>query len=69
MGEIVNLRRARKAKARQRDEEQAAQNRVAFGLSKAEKQFSAATRALDAKKLDGHLRDDSAPQHDPNSES
>lgn len=64
MGELVNLRRARKAKARQRDDDQAAKNRLAFGLSKAEKQFSAARRELETKKLDGHLLRDDASRPD-----
>jgi hypothetical protein len=57
MGEIVNLRRARKARDRSRDEDQAQQNRIRHGLSKAEKHLSEKTRAQEAKKLEGHRRD------------
>ncbi len=54
MGEIVNLRRARKSRDRRRDEEQAQENRVRHGLSKAEKQFAEKSNAQEARKLDGH---------------
>lgn len=37
MAEIINLRMARKAKARSEAEKQAAENRVKFGQTKAEK--------------------------------
>lgn len=52
MSEIVNLRIARKAKARSDGKAQAAANRAAFGRAKAEKAASIATkdnlqRALD----------------------
>ena len=56
MSEIVNLNRARKAKARAASRAQAAENRVRFGQTKAEKAVDAAERAralgvLDAAKL------------------
>jgi hypothetical protein len=57
MVEIVNLRRARKAKAKTEAETQAAANRVAFGRSKAERQATNAEQALEAQRLDGHRRD------------
>ena len=55
MAEPVNLNRARKAKARADAEAQAAQNRVKFGRTKAEKQLAKAQSDkargnLDAKK-------------------
>jgi len=60
MAEIVNLRRARKARARSEKDKVAEQNRTRFGRSKAEKAASRAeeeraVRRLDALKLE---RDD-----------
>ena len=46
MGEIVNLRRARKRKERQREEAVADQNRVVFGRSKAERRLVQSERAI-----------------------
>lgn len=57
MAEIVNLRQARKAKARGGKEADAASNRAKFGRTKAEKQTEAAKAALAEKTLDGHKRD------------
>jgi hypothetical protein len=57
MAEVVNLHRARKAKARAGKEEQAAQNRVTFGRTKAEKAQAAAERAIAQKHIDAHKRD------------
>jgi hypothetical protein len=54
--ETVNLRQARKAKARAEKEAQAAENRVKFGRSKAEKRLAAATEDLAARRLDGAKR-------------
>ena len=42
--DIVNLRRARKTKARAEREQQAAENRVRFGRTKAERQAQSITR-------------------------
>ncbi|SEQ46849.1 protein of unknown function [Devosia sp. YR412] len=58
MAEIVNLRTVRKQKARASKEVQAAENRVLFGRTKAEKQQQAAEKALAEKKIDGHKRED-----------
>ena len=57
MADIVNLRRARKDKARREREREAAENRRRFGLTRAEKMAdldseSRARRSLDAKRLD-----------------
>ncbi|HEX8193160.1 MAG TPA: DUF4169 family protein [Allosphingosinicella sp.] len=57
MGDIINLRQARKAKARAEGAAKAAGNRAAFGRTKAERQAEAAARekarrALDAAKID-----------------
>jgi Domain of unknown function (DUF4169) len=58
MAEIINLRRARKAKQRQDDAKTADFNRAKFGRSKADKQLAAAETALTVKTLDGHKRSD-----------
>ena len=57
MAEIVNLRRARKGKARQEKEAQAEANRLRFGRTKAEKTADKdagerARRDIDGKKID-----------------
>lgn len=53
MGEIINLNRARKARAKAEDKALAAVNRVAHGRSKAEKTLSALERERPEKQLDG----------------
>jgi Domain of unknown function (DUF4169) len=50
--EIVNLRRARKLKERERSQAEAAQNRTVFGCSKAEKRLIDSKRALAEASLD-----------------
>ncbi len=57
MGEVVNLRRARKDRARREKEAQAQENRVAFGRSKAERELSAAKKSLESQRLDAHKRE------------
>ena len=52
LSEIVNLRQARKQKARERRKAAAAQNRVVFGRSKAEKHLAERERALAEVSLD-----------------
>ncbi len=61
MADIINLRRARKAKARDEAENLAAENRARFGRTGAEKKRDAAQKALDEKRLEGHRRDDETP--------
>ncbi len=56
MGDVVNLRRARKGRERHRKEAEAAENRIAFGMTKAERrrldsEREKAERGLDAHKL------------------
>jgi len=58
MTEIINLRSARKAKARTEKEAAAEANRIKFGRTKAEKQKYAAEKSLADKKLDSHKRED-----------
>jgi hypothetical protein len=62
MAEIVNLRQQRKRKARARREEAAAENRVRFGMTRAEREHNAAQQAKDERKLDGHRRDNSGDE-------
>ncbi len=62
MAEIVNLRRARKDRARAGKEAQAADNRTRFGRTKAEKAEAEAERARAEIGLDGKkLEDDPGP--------
>lgn len=58
MSEIVNLKRARKGKARAAAEQEAAANRLAHGRTKAEKEHTRAQANASERKLDGHKRDD-----------
>ena len=58
MAEIINLRRARKAKARATAETTAAANRAAFGRTKAEKLALTAEAARRDRDLDGAKLDD-----------
>ena len=58
MGEVVNLRRARKVKARDEADAQAAANRAAHGRTRLEKQAEAAERSRSARALDGVRRED-----------
>jgi hypothetical protein len=56
MGDIVNLRRARKRQDRRRDDANAAENRILHGMTKAERllieaERRKADRDLDARKL------------------
>ncbi|RFC62618.1 DUF4169 family protein [Fulvimarina endophytica] len=54
MAEIVNLRRARKAKARSEREAAAAENRILHGLPGAVRSAEAARRERADQVLDGH---------------
>lgn len=54
MGEIVNLNRARKARAKADQTAQAAENRVRFGQTKAEKQKRQAEEEKAKRALEGH---------------
>lgn len=57
MAEIVNLRTARKRKARAAAEQKADENRSLHGRSKAEKHVETARRTREAATLDGHRRE------------
>lgn len=58
MADILSLSKARKAKARAAKEQVAAENRVKFGRTKAEKERDAALAKLAQKRLDGVRRED-----------
>jgi hypothetical protein len=55
--DIVNLRRARKAKARSEKQHEAETNRALFGRTKTEKAKEAAERERAVRSLDSHRRD------------
>lgn len=57
MAKIVNLRRAKKAKARAEKGADAEAARAAFGRTKSEKQASAAEERRAAKTLEAHKRE------------
>lgn len=58
MAEIINLRTVRKQKARSAKEDQAAQNRVLFGRTKAERLKQVAEKTQAEKHIDGHKREE-----------
>ena len=58
MAEIVNLNKARKARAKQEAEAQAAANRVKHGRNKAEKANDARAEARRQALLDGATREE-----------
>jgi hypothetical protein len=58
MTEIVNLKRARKAKERAEAEAKAQANRIAHGRTKTEKKLTKARQEAAQRKLDGHKRND-----------
>jgi Domain of unknown function (DUF4169) len=60
MGEIVNLRRARKMRERRQNEEQARENRLRFGLGKAERELAEKSQSLAERRLDAHRLGDAA---------
>lgn len=57
MAEIVNLRRARKARSRAAREAEAAQNRIAFGRTKAEREAARVEEERARRSLEGHRRE------------
>lgn len=57
MTEIINLRRARKAKARESADAEAQANRIAHGRGKAEKIKTKLENDAAARTLDGHKRE------------
>jgi hypothetical protein len=59
MGDVVNLRRVRKAKSRDDAAKTADANRAKFGRTKAERSLTDATQELAARVLDQHKRENS----------
>jgi uncharacterized protein HemY len=54
MGDVLNLRLARKKRDRQREADNAAMRRLFHGRSKAERKLEGAQRDKSASNLDGH---------------
>ena len=59
--DILNLRRARKVRAREDKERRAAGNRAAFGVPKAEREASRAREEQMTVRLEAHRREDAHP--------
>lgn len=57
MSDIINLRLARKRKARADKERQAEENRIRFGRSKLEKLEAQSAAEHESRLLDGHKRE------------
>jgi len=58
MGEVINLRQARKARARAEKEAQAQENRARFGRTGAEKRQDTDAAEREARRHDGHRIDE-----------
>lgn len=58
MAELINLNRAKKAKARAADKAQAAENRVRFGQTKGAKAASKLEAERARREFEGRKRDD-----------
>lgn len=56
--EIVNLRKARKARDRAEKEKRAEENRAKFGRTKAERELESANKAIDLRRIEAHKRDE-----------
>ena len=63
-GEIVNLRKARKARDRAAREARAAENRIAFGRPRAERDALHARAELETRRLEGHRLADAPAQEE-----
>jgi len=57
MGEVINLRRYRKAKEKAEARACAAENRAKHGRAKSERQGKTARDTLNDRRLEGHRRD------------
>tara|TARA_R110000787_G_scaffold284547_1_gene398375 strand:- start:5378 stop:5683 length:306 start_codon:yes stop_codon:yes gene_type:complete len=62
MGDVINLRQARKAKARTDKARQADVNRAKFGRTKAQRQAEDQQRARQEAAVDATYREDRAPE-------
>jgi hypothetical protein len=60
MGEVINLRKARKQAKKRADAERAESNRIVHGRSKAEKNLEATRQELMRRQLDAHRIDGDA---------
>jgi hypothetical protein len=58
MTQVINLQKKRKAKARTDKEKKAAENRIKFGRTKAEKQTEKMKSEILSRHIDGHKIDD-----------
>ncbi len=58
MADIISFSKARKARARADKEQLAAENRIKFGRTKAEKDLEAAKKSLSEKRLDDLKREE-----------
>jgi hypothetical protein len=54
MGDLVNLRRARKARGRMEAQKKAQENRVAFGRTRAQREVGEAENELARRRLEAH---------------
>ncbi|MGO9422878.1 DUF4169 family protein [Roseiarcus sp.] len=57
MGDLVNLRQARKRREREREASAAAENRAVHGMTRAERQKAEREREKAARSLDSHKLD------------
>lgn len=57
MGDVINLRTARKRADRRKAEERAGANRIAHGLTKAERKLGKARKAKADREIEGHRLD------------
>lgn len=57
MGDVVNLNKYRKQKARAEREKRAEQNRLKHGLTQAERSLREKKKQLEEKRLEGHKLD------------
>lgn len=58
MAELINFNRAKKARVRAEGKSQAAENRVRFGQTKAEKTTTKLNAERDRRELEGKKRED-----------
>jgi hypothetical protein len=65
MGDVVNLRMARKNRQRQKAAEAAAENRVTYGMSRRERAKAGSEREALLKQLDGARLDKPETASDP----
>tara|TARA_R110000868_G_scaffold8278_1_gene43068 strand:+ start:7791 stop:7979 length:189 start_codon:yes stop_codon:yes gene_type:complete len=62
MGDVINLRQVRKAKARDDKAQQADANRAKFGRTKAQRQADDTQRARQEAAVDAAYREDRTPE-------